>query len=435
MRFRRIRARVWKTMFWGMVLVLTSLAGGLWFAYAYVTDSATLAGLIQAEVPRYLLGGRLELARVRVRPFVGEINLSHVVVRQVIDGAPFQTLRIPWMHVRHDPRAVLRRRFVPSEVVIAQPTLRLRRRKEGTWNLQGLLVDPWPGPPVKTPPPILIQNGTVELCEEDAHTGTAILRDVTVRIEAAGEDRLKFEGSAKGDAFERLGLQGTIDRASGRITLRGDLAGLAISETLHGRLPVEVRPTFEQVGLIRGEVDLWLGQMTYDPEARPRIRYEGSARLRSGVWNCRKLPFSINDLSARVSIRDGVLTVERAVGYNGTTTVRVAKGRLALGNPARAPLDLQFDLIDLELDERLRAWTPPEFADLWRDFQPQGRISAAVHVVRAVGRRAGRFRLDRRLPRRRDPLPPLQIPARPYPGPDDLREAAHPPRPPDAAGQ
>ena len=34
---------------------------------------------------------------------------------------------------------------------------------DGTWNLQGLLADPWPGPWLDKTPPILIENGTVEL--------------------------------------------------------------------------------------------------------------------------------------------------------------------------------------------------------------------------------------------------------------------------------
>ena len=36
----RIRSRLRKVIFWGALLVLTVLAGGLWFAYRYATDSA-----------------------------------------------------------------------------------------------------------------------------------------------------------------------------------------------------------------------------------------------------------------------------------------------------------------------------------------------------------------------------------------------------------
>ena len=167
-----------------------------------------------------------------------------MTVRQTLDGVPFQAVRIPWLNVRHNARAMLEGQFEPSEVVVAQPTLRLRRRKDGTWNLQGLLADPWPGPVMKTPP-VQIQNGTVELSDgaPDA-PAVAILRDVAVRVESAGKGRLAFEGTAKGDTFDRLSVKGTIDLATGRVELQGDLARLAISETLRGRLPAELsRPS------------------------------------------------------------------------------------------------------------------------------------------------------------------------------------------------
>src|SRR4051794_36793290 len=127
----RIRIRLGKVLAWGAVFALSSLAGMVGFAYWYVTDSETLAGLIRGEAPRYLPGSRLELGRVRVRPFLGEVNLTQVHVRQAIDGAPFLAVRVPWLHIRLDPRAMLRRRFVPREVVVAQPLLRLRRRGDG----------------------------------------------------------------------------------------------------------------------------------------------------------------------------------------------------------------------------------------------------------------------------------------------------------------
>ena len=51
-------------------------------------------------------------------------------------------------------------------MVVSQPTLRLRRRRDGTWNLDGLLADPWPGPWIETPP-ITIQNATLELIPDE----------------------------------------------------------------------------------------------------------------------------------------------------------------------------------------------------------------------------------------------------------------------------
>ena len=72
------------------------LAGGLCFAYRYVTDSETLAGLIEAEVPRYLPGSRLDLApgegeAVRRRVHLANVTAPADARRRAVpggDGSP-----------------------------------------------------------------------------------------------------------------------------------------------------------------------------------------------------------------------------------------------------------------------------------------------------------------------------------------------------------
>ena len=381
MRVRRHR-KLRKFLAWGTLVVLASLGGGLGFAYWYVTDSETLARAIRAEAPRYLPGSRVDLTRVGVRLLTGDVQISHLTVNQTIDGRLFQTLRVPWLKVRHDVRAMLKGRFEPSEIIVAQPTLRLRRRSDGTWNLQGLLASPWPGPVTKTPP-IQIINGTVELSDgAPGAPGSAILRDVGIRIMSTSKDQLAFEGIAKGDTFDRLALKGTVDVTTGRVVLQGDLARLAISDPLRSRLPAELRPAVEKLGLTGGEVDLRFGRVTFDPMATPRIGYDVSGRLRAGVWNCPKLPFPLNDLAVGFTVRDGVLALNRAEGHYGETTVRLDHGRFDLREPDRAPFDLALEVLDLKLDDKLRDWTPPEFQDVWKGFRPSGRLSVAVKAVR-----------------------------------------------------
>src|SRR5207249_8735788 len=122
------RHRLRKIFAWGTIVLLASLAGGLWFAYVHVTDSDTLIRLIKATLPRYLPGSQIGLTHAQLRPFKGEIHLDKISVRQVLDGAPFLTASIPWLSVRHNARAMLEGRFEPSEVVVTHPTLRVRRR-------------------------------------------------------------------------------------------------------------------------------------------------------------------------------------------------------------------------------------------------------------------------------------------------------------------
>lgn len=377
----RIKIRLRRLLAWGALVVAVVTAAGLGFAYAWVNDSATLAAWIQDELPRYLPGSSVVIDKARLRLLDGQVTLMHAEVRQRIDGREFPTARVAWLQVRHDFWALLKGRFEPREIVLAQPTLRLCRRRDGSWNLQGLLADPWPDPPLKVEPVILVKGGTVVLAE--GGTSTAILRDVSLRVEPAKGGPMHFEGSAKGGGFDRLKLEGTFDRTTGRLALdKGELTRLAINATLRQQLPHGLRAAFDRVGLTEGEVDLVLKRFSYDPKAAGRpLRYEASAWLRSGAWTCRELPFPLNNIAAVASIKDGVLTIETAEGINGKTIVR-AQGTVAAGDPAGGPMDLLVKVFDLEIDERLRARTPAPLQPLWDEYRPRGRVNLALHAVR-----------------------------------------------------
>ncbi len=284
-RGRTFRLR--KVLFWGVVLVLSILAGAVGFAYSYVTDSDTLAALIRAEAPRYFPGSSLEVGRVRVRPFVGEVTLSQVRLRQVLgtgtDGAPvfFPTAQVAWVSIRHDLKALAHGEFQPKEIIATQPVLRLRRRPDGDWNLEGLLADPWPAPPLDTMPTVQVLNGTIELHDETgAGPPVMILQGVSLRAEPSREGGpMRIEGEARGGPFDRLQFEGTLDRRTGRLALsRGSMTRLALTESLCRCLPDDAdRAAFHQLGLSGGEIDLDLDGLTYDPDGgrAPALRAAG----------------------------------------------------------------------------------------------------------------------------------------------------------------
>jgi AsmA-like C-terminal region len=432
----RIGRRLVKALKWGLVVSFSIVGGGLVYAYWYMTDGERAAQVIRECAAAYFPGSTLDPGRVRVSLYGGELVFRQLKLIQRIENAPFEVLRIPWLSVRINTKKLAKGRLEAREVVVSQPTLRLRRRRDGTWNLEGLFADPWPGPWIDTPP-ITIQNATLELIpDEDPAPGgetpdaspkspmagerkiavsaslpgpgmpsfptrqaafpggavnrsPAILRDVSLKIEGAegGPQQLKFEGTARGDAFEKLRLNGTVDLIKGSITLAGELAGLNLSENMRRRVPREARPAVKALALNNGLVDIELKRFRYDPTLPPggRLKYQAAARLREGVWECPKLPFPVNELSADLAIEDGRLSIKSAQGSNGQTVLRAA-GSIGLSDPASLPLELEIRVSDLELDQRLRDRTPAEFDELWDVFQPRGRVDATVSVVR---RKAG----------------------------------------------
>ena len=166
----RIGRRVVKTLIWGLVLCLSILGGGLWFAYWYMTDGDTIARLIREHAVRYFPRSTLDPGGVHISLYGGKVVFRQLRLIQRIDGVPFEVLRIPWLNIRINTKRLAEGQSDwAREVEVSQPTLRLRRRRDGTWNLDGLLADPWPGPWIETPP-ITIQNATLELIPDEEPT-------------------------------------------------------------------------------------------------------------------------------------------------------------------------------------------------------------------------------------------------------------------------
>src|SRR5262249_59680712 len=134
-------------------------------------------------------------------------------------------------------------------------------------------------------------------------------------------------------------LGGWSGPATGDVGLAGGLVGLTLSEPLRRRLPAEARPAFDALALVRGEIDLEIARLAFHPRAPAgrRCDYDVLARLHGGVWECPALPFPINDLSATVAIREGLVTIRHAEGYNGRSTGR-AEGSRAVACRGAAPV-------------------------------------------------------------------------------------------------
>ncbi len=384
---RRRRMRIRKILLWSALLITSVLIGSSIFAYTYITDSNTLAAIIRDEAPRYLPGSRVQVDRVMLRPFVGDIELKQTTIWQDIDGTSVPTLRIPWLSIRSDFRSLIWGKVSTREVAIARPELKLRRRKDGTWNLQGFLADPFPQTNLAKPI-INVSRGTVELMDGPA-PGT-ILNEVSLKIEPLTDGSYKFEGDARGVSFERIAIAGTLDSKTGRIVFsRGDLTGLTISDVLKSRVPLSWKAPLDKLGLERGEVDVSIARLVCDPLANLPLDYEVGLTLRSGDWRCPDLPFPISGLSASIVVTPETIRIEHADGYNGNTIVRVDNATVSARDFKNGPLDLKIRAEHLELDERLKEKTPEKLAKLWVDYSPPGRtnlgqVHANVHAIRKI---------------------------------------------------
>lgn len=378
---RRIRTVIG----WLLMVTLTTAVGGLLCVYYYVTDSATLASMIREEVPRFLPEVQVEARRVLLRPLAGECELRRLTVWQTVDDTPRPLLQTPYMRIRQDVNALLEGKFEPREVDVAQPTLRLFRRPDGSWNLQNFLADPWPAPPLEHFPLIRIENGTLELDHGDGRP-VSVLTQVSARLEAdPGTERLvRIHGTARGEGlFDTTRIEGTCDLKTGRIELtQCEVARLSIAD-LHDRLPADYREQVKRSCLVAGNLTIRRARLDFDPMTGKLGDYSVAFSLRDGVTlDAPTLPFSLGRVEADGTIADGQVTIEYARANSGKTVVH-AEGTLGVAVD-RDPIDLTINVEELELDERLQAWTPPDLAGLWDEFSPSGRVDLVTRVSREL---------------------------------------------------
>jgi hypothetical protein len=377
--------RIRKVLAYSLMVILAILIGGIACAYYYVTESDTLAALIKKEATKVSPRSALSIVKVQLRPLVGDVTLHHVSVQQWIDHQVFPTLHVPWLRVKHDLWGALHGHYVPTEVIVAQPTLGLRRRKDGTWNLEGLIQSPLPGSRAGAEPSITVKSGVVELfMDDDTANPAKILRDVAITIEPRGQGKWYFDGSAQGDSFDRLAIEGEFDRPSGKLVFtKGELTHLALSQTLIHRLPPEIREPLVASGLSGGEIDLATKHLTYQPTTPKPLSYDIDVELRGALWACEKLPFPLHNTEALVNVKDGIVTIAHASGTNGKTRV-VASGSFNAHEWNHGAFDFDVSIFNLELDRRLRAWTPPRFDKLWDEFKAHGWVNAQIRAAKTA---------------------------------------------------
>lgn len=381
----RVRLRLRKLIGWGIILTLATLAGALGFAYSYVTDGSRFATMMRHEAPRFLPGSRLDISRAWVRPFLGRLTIAQTHLWQRIGGKPFPTGQIGWMNIQCNLRALVEGRFQPTEVLISQPVLRIRRRPDGSWNLDGLLADPWPAPPLERLPVLKVRGGRLELIDGEIDNPAVVLTDIELQATPQPDGSVRFEGTARGGPFDRARFDGSFDHRTGRIEFtRTEVTRLQISDSLRRCLCLpDLASKFQELGLQGGEVDLSLRRVVFDPRAQPAVRYDLGIALRGAtIVRDDLLPFRLTDVQVNATLRDGDLTIASAEARNGKTSVR-AKGRIgALDPTASGPLDLHIEVTELELDERLKTKLPNDFLPFWEDYRPEGWIDIGLNVVR-----------------------------------------------------
>ena len=395
-----MRRRLRKVIGWGMLLLVAVVVGGGWFAYSYVTDSETLRAAIRDGAPRFLPGSH------RRRPAGAGPAVRGEGDRHSALGP--RGSRTRGSRCSSAARPGCRSRTTPGRCSTAGSTSRRSSsRSRGCGSAAARTARGTSS--ACSPTPGRCPLGDLAAGPDRERDGRAGRRGRRARRRPGGDPPRRLgedhAGRPQGDADQVRGLgrgatSSSASRSparstaqSGRLDARGRPGRrLAISNALGERLPAQARPAFAKLGLIGGEADVTLRSLVFEPGRVPRSDTTRRPRIRSGVWKCDKLPFAAQRAGGHDQGPDGVATIERAEGRNGTTTVH-ASGTVGLADPATAPFRLAIGVDDLELDDRAEGLVDQDL----RQGRPRrlattsGRAAGSTSTPRSAGGRgAGR---------------------------------------------
>lgn len=273
-----------------------------------------------------------------------------------------------------------------TAVRLRRPVVHAVRGPDGGWNLQKLLGS---GSAVGLVP-ISVEDATL-LVDDPARQLRSTLRQASVDIQPdqAVPHAAVVRGSATGDRFERVSIQGRVVPGTGEFAMQGQVESLDVSAKLAAHLAaLDER-------LAGGQVQDWLAglrgrahvewQAAGSVRAPEAIAFAATGSLESGRFEHRSLPFGLGDLGARFRADRAGLVVERFEAHSGATLVR-GSGRL-LGWRADADFDATLEAERLTVSRQWEDHLPEPFAGHWRKLLPAGEVD----VVATLRRRGGRI--------------------------------------------
>jgi hypothetical protein len=282
----------------------------------------------------------------------------------------------------------------PTHVIVRRPTLHMTRRSDGTWSAARLL--PLPRLSNGATPEIRVENGTIEVFDPTKSPACSCTwRDVNLTLTPIGDSELDsrvsagaktgtvpagrrrhIQGTATGDFFRQISFEGDLDMDRPTVELSGKIDGLEISPEMRKVLPDTEGCNLAWLSSLRGETAAQF-QISYDPAAAERWKFDVTGQLSHGRIEDYRLPYPLTEIHATVHVDNrGFVIRDLGARSNQATLSLSCSGGLTAGTP----MDLECEIGQMPLDQKLFAILPAKLQQHWQDIQPDGVIDAAIQL-------------------------------------------------------
>jgi hypothetical protein len=367
---------------WFVRISVFSIAAGvaaIAFAYQHWTNPASVRREVIARLSEHLPGAEVGVESAQFR-LLGGISFSELRFRRKGDATDSEFAYVPSGIIYHDKEQLRTGTMAIRQINWHHPRLRVIRRKDGSWNLAGVLGKVNLELSIPT---IVLQHATFvfeDQCDA-AQLPPLEIKDVDLTIVNDPKDTLAFEGTGTAAVFGAFQLTGTLGRRDNDLTLALRLPHVSAGGDLVERLRAycsQAEHARQLTGAAEMRVDL-----SYHPQLTPSWHHEVRCHLTQGKLVHAELPLPLDNLEINAWCIDGQVTLEKLDATSGVAEVH-AHGK-ALRPTPDADLEGELRIDRLPLNKELFERLPGDLRDIGTDFSPKGAMNLAMHVRRAAG--------------------------------------------------
>jgi hypothetical protein len=364
----------------GVVLTVVSCCAAGAYIYQQWTNPAAVREQVLANLNKIFGGATVHVDSARLtlmgRIQVGEIRLARR------DDDRTDAIQVPSAFIYHDKEKLLEGELSLRKVELFRPRLRAYRNSDGKWNFEGLITQQRLD---KTIPTLVIHQGTLILEDRTAagNISSLEINDISATLINDPLPTLVFEGAATSPLVGKLTVRGSLQRATGELTLSLKTKDTPLAAKLMQRI-APLCPNNSLQGVeIDGRADFDISLRTH-PGQTPNLHYDARAAIRKTRVVHPLLPMPVDDLEVDASLADGALSIDRLTGKLGGAEIR-ARGSSQLPCPDQN-FEAFIDIDRLAVSDEVLRKLPEKTLNVVRLFQPRGDVDIRVAMLKREGK-------------------------------------------------
>jgi hypothetical protein len=364
----------------GVVYGIIALCGGAALLYQRWTNPAAVREQVIAKLHELFPGAQVSVDSAQLR-ILGGIQLNGLRLCRRDDPERGEFLQVPSAVVYHDKEKILDGELALRKIELHKPRLRLRRDKDGKWNVMGLTQ---PVPPSRLLPTLVVHQGTILFDDRlgDAAAPLVEVDDVNITLINDPIAVVSVRGSAGSALLGKLQVQGTVRREPLEWAMAFEAGDVPITTALVRRMAPACHGDVLD-GLAIEALAEAHGEVSYRPGPTPSLFYDVHGKLSRGKLRHPKLPLPLEELSASLHLTAGGVRVESLDARSGKVAIH------GEGSGTLASLDQDFEaqlqIKHFEVCKELCGHLPQKLRSLHEAFQPRGPTTVAIACARRGG--------------------------------------------------